>query len=239
MSATTASPVVTRSPSNRHPPVHGPSADSRHRRAPSGATSRASADGHRPDQQQLQQQYSPPTPHGRQNSTASQQQSLAGVARRDYESPNLPQVQQSARSSSRDHGYVPSSPRLRDAGERSSQQHQRSDSRGARARYSQDIARSAAVSSAAHTNGTAAHGIAPPDSSQAGSMMPRRGRTSIEMPETGNWAIQKTIGAGSMGKVKLARNMVTGEQVGYLVRRHKTSRVTCKRKANGAISCRG
>ena len=30
---------------------------------------------------------------------------------------------------------------------------------------------------------------------------------------TGQWALGKTIGAGSMGKVKLARNNETGEQV--------------------------
>jgi hypothetical protein len=31
---------------------------------------------------------------------------------------------------------------------------------------------------------------------------------------TGSWQLGKTIGAGSMGKVKLARNQETGEQVG-------------------------
>lgn len=40
---------------------------------------------------------------------------------------------------------------------------------------------------------------------------PKR-RTTISTP-TGNWALGKTIGAGSMGKVKLAKNMETGEQV--------------------------
>lgn len=40
---------------------------------------------------------------------------------------------------------------------------------------------------------------------------PRR-RTTITTP-TGQWALGKTIGAGSMGKVKLAKNMETGEQV--------------------------
>jgi serine/threonine protein kinase len=40
---------------------------------------------------------------------------------------------------------------------------------------------------------------------------PKR-RTTITTP-TGNWALGKTIGAGSMGKVKLAKNIETGEQV--------------------------
>lgn len=42
---------------------------------------------------------------------------------------------------------------------------------------------------------------------------PRR-RTNIEA-RTGNWELGKTIGAGSMGKVKLAKNKATGEQVRY------------------------
>jgi len=41
---------------------------------------------------------------------------------------------------------------------------------------------------------------------------PSRRRTTITTP-TGQWALGKTIGAGSMGKVKLAKNMETGEQV--------------------------
>lgn len=42
-------------------------------------------------------------------------------------------------------------------------------------------------------------------------MQPKR-RTTITTP-SGQWALGKTIGAGSMGKVKLAKNMETGEQV--------------------------
>lgn len=38
-------------------------------------------------------------------------------------------------------------------------------------------------------------------------------RTTITAPSTGTWALGKTIGAGSMGKVKLAKNAETGEQV--------------------------
>jgi len=39
-----------------------------------------------------------------------------------------------------------------------------------------------------------------------------RRRTTIDAT-TGHWDLGKTIGAGSMGKVKLARNKETGEQV--------------------------
>jgi hypothetical protein len=42
-------------------------------------------------------------------------------------------------------------------------------------------------------------------------MQPKR-RTMISTP-TGQWALGKTIGAGSMGKVKIAKNIETGEQV--------------------------
>ena len=38
-------------------------------------------------------------------------------------------------------------------------------------------------------------------------------RTTITAPATGTWALGKTIGAGSMGKVKLAKNTETGDQV--------------------------
>lgn len=46
---------------------------------------------------------------------------------------------------------------------------------------------------------------------------PKR-RTMITTP-TGQWALGKTIGAGSMGKVKIAKNLETGEQVGFLFSR--------------------
>jgi hypothetical protein len=42
-------------------------------------------------------------------------------------------------------------------------------------------------------------------------------RTNINAPNTGSWGLGKTIGAGSMGKVKLAKNAETGEQVRYSV----------------------
>lgn len=41
---------------------------------------------------------------------------------------------------------------------------------------------------------------------------PPKRRTTVTTP-SGQWALGKTIGAGSMGKVKLAKNMETGEQV--------------------------
>lgn len=54
-------------------------------------------------------------------------------------------------------------------------------------------------------------------------------RTTITAPSTGTWALGKTIGAGSMGKVKLAKHSETGEQVCALntVPVHMTGRGTC------------
>lgn len=46
----------------------------------------------------------------------------------------------------------------------------------------------------------------------AAATLPPRRRTTITA-STGEWALGKTIGAGSMGKVKLAKNLETGEQV--------------------------
>jgi hypothetical protein len=46
-----------------------------------------------------------------------------------------------------------------------------------------------------------------------------RSRTTIPA-QTGNWVLGKTIGAGSMGKVKLARRAEGGEQVCVYVQNH-------------------
>jgi hypothetical protein len=59
-----------------------------------------------------------------------------------------------------------------------------------------------------HATGTHATGT---HATPTAAAQPRR-RTTITTP-TGQWALGKTIGAGSMGKVKLAKNMETGEQV--------------------------
>ncbi|KAF2460866.1 hypothetical protein BDY21DRAFT_402847 [Lineolata rhizophorae] len=56
----------------------------------------------------------------------------------------------------------------------------------------------------------------------AGSGSAPRRRQTIKTP-TGEWSLGKTIGAGSMGKVKVAKNLETGEQVAVkIVPRHST-----------------
>ncbi|KAK7528678.1 uncharacterized protein IWZ02DRAFT_486702 [Phyllosticta citriasiana] len=118
-------------------------------------------------------------------SHSSQQAALANPVKRDYDQKLPPR-----RSESRDRAVT--------------QPDQRSNSHNRHARYGPD---SLAAATAA-TNGTTAEPPrhAPPTNSSG------RRRTTISA-QTGQWALGKTIGAGSMGKVKLARNLETGEQV--------------------------
>lgn len=62
------------------------------------------------------------------------------------------------------------------------------------------------------TSGETAQAPASGNHGQANAPTQPKRRTTITTP-TGNWALGKTIGAGSMGKVKLAKNIETGEQV--------------------------
>ncbi|PVI05961.1 serine/threonine protein kinase-like protein Kin1 [Periconia macrospinosa] len=126
-------------------------------------------------------------PHGR---PTPQQPNLANIARRDYEQSNVNQ-QPSRRSESRDRSAnAPSRPE---------------SSRRGHARYASD----ASTASAMPINGVAADNGRP--GTQPASQ-PKR-RTAISAPNTGQWALGKTIGQGSMGKVKLAKHTDNGEQV--------------------------
>jgi serine/threonine protein kinase KIN1/2 len=126
---------------------------------------------------------------------------LVNVARRDFEDPNLPRPQSSRRSSRdgrRNDGAVDS-------------RHGRTSSRPNSRRNSQDFS-----AASASENGTPA--LAPTTSNNpppyAGQTAPYqttgRRRTSITC-STGTWGLGKTIGQGSMGKVKLAKNLESGE----------------------------
>jgi hypothetical protein len=75
--------------------------------------------------------------------------------------------------------------------------------RRSHSRYASD----ASTASAMPINGVAA------DARPGQSQPVNKRRTTITAPSTGTWALGKTIGAGSMGKVKLAKNLETGEQV--------------------------
>ncbi|KAF2691011.1 serine/threonine protein kinase-like protein Kin1 [Lentithecium fluviatile CBS 122367] len=113
---------------------------------------------------------------------------LASVARRDFEQSNV--ASPSRRSDSRDRA-VPAPARPE-------------SSRRGHSRYASD----ASTASAMPINGVAADSARP--GTQPGQT---KRRTNINAPNTGSWGLGKTIGAGSMGKVKLAKNAETGEQV--------------------------
>ncbi|KAK5055099.1 hypothetical protein LTR84_012847 [Exophiala bonariae] len=139
-----------------------------------------------------------PTHH--QRSGSSNTNTLPHVARRDFEQSNLARQPSSSRRSSRDG--------------RGESNEGRTSSRPGSRRGSQDF--SAPVPTPSVANGTSPH---PPPSARSESdrhpaqTYPTAGRrrTSITA-QTGTWSLGKTIGQGSMGKVKLARNIETGEQ---------------------------
>ncbi|KAF2745149.1 protein kinase kin1 [Sporormia fimetaria CBS 119925] len=159
---------------------------SSHRHHPHPPTSAASDRPHRSHSTAQRDAHSTPQPHSRRPS--SQGANLANVAHRDYEQSNVAQT--SRRSSSRDRTSAPPT---------RTESHRRGHNR-----YASD----ASAASAMPINGVAA------DSSRANAAAPTtRRRTTITAPSTGTWSLGKTIGAGSMGKVKLAKHTVTGEQV--------------------------
>jgi serine/threonine protein kinase len=68
------------------------------------------------------------------------------------------------------------------------------------------------MSTAVANSGGPAPVVTPQESRHGG-----RGKSRTTIPaQTGNWVLGKTIGAGSMGKVKLARRVEGGEQVGFV-----------------------
>ncbi|EXJ71470.1 CAMK/CAMKL/KIN1 protein kinase [Cladophialophora psammophila CBS 110553] len=138
-----------------------------------------------------------------ENPPQSNPTALANVARRDFEQSNVARTTSSRRSTSRDgRGEYHSEPSA----------HGRSSSRPGSRRNSQDLTAATTVVA----NGTTSQ--PPPSttsrtethSSQTYPTIGRR-RTSITC-QTGTWSLGKTIGQGSMGKVKLAKNIESGEQ---------------------------
>ncbi|KAL8771187.1 MAG: hypothetical protein Q9209_003358 [Squamulea sp. 1 TL-2023] len=196
MSATsTAAPPLVRTSSRRQQSYSAPTNERPHRtsssatRPPttSNTTTRTTQSSDRPP-------------------SSSQQAQLANVARRDYETTNVARPPSSRRSSSRDRSYTAPPPKRTESTRESRRQsfrpsHSRNDSH---------------VSSTVHNTNpasTATPTRAPPsDGTNQGSGGAAKRRTTIPA-QTGQWSLGKTIGAGSMGKVKLAKNLETGEQV--------------------------
>ena len=148
---------------------------------------------------------------------SSQQASLAGVARRDYETTNVARPPSSRRSSSRDRSHAAPPPKRTE----STRDGRRTSGRpGGHSRNSShmDPKRTAAPggpSSSSRAPSSARTAAEPP--TQLSGTSTTRKRTEIDA-QTGKWSLGKTIGAGSMGKVKLAKNLETGEQVRFVLR---------------------
>lgn len=194
MSAAASPAALPRSPSTARRQQAYPASPDRQQYTPSRTTAPTSP------RRSLSQSQVPSPSHYRTPSGAQQGQ-LANVARRDFEQSNVARPTSSTRrSDSRDRmqgGNLPSRADSMRSGPSTSSRHGHS-------RYNSDAPTPAPA--AAMTNGTEQSGR------QSGGQQVRR-RTTIDAT-TGHWELGKTIGAGSMGKVKLARNKETGEQVG-------------------------
>jgi len=133
--------------------------------------------------------------HSRQTSNTRPIQEL--LPQKDYEASNIPDL--SKRNASRDRP-----PTTR--GSEASRPHRRGSARSNHGAPPDMPATAAAVNSGA---GPASHtAVDPPPASAKHS----RSRTTVPT-QSGKWILGKTIGAGSMGKVKLARKEDGSEQV--------------------------
>ena len=204
--ASTTSPAVVRSSSRRQPSYNAPSTDRPQRNAST-----------RQPSSQITPQPDPQPQIDTRPLSSSQQASLAGVARRDYETTNVARPPSSRRSSSHDRSYAAPPPRRSE----STRDTRRTSARpGSRSRNSSQMdakaaAAAVAPSGAAQTPSGARETT--DTAAQASGSTTTRKRTEIDA-QTGKWSLGKTIGAGSMGKVKLAKNLETGEQVSSLSR---------------------
>ena len=199
MSTSTTSPAVVRNSSRRQPSYTAPTGD-RHQRP---ASTTASQSIPPPSYTRSQSQNrGPPT---------SQQATLANIARKDNETTNLARPSSSRRSFSRDRSNVGPPPKRTD----STRDSRRSTSRPG---HSRDNSSYLSATETAVANGESAAvqtpggGRSQSDAAVPGSGGSSKRRTTISA-QTGNWSLGKTIGAGSMGKVKLAKSLETGEQV--------------------------
>ena len=193
--ASTASPSVVRSSSRRQTSYNAPPTDRPHRTASTATASNPPTTPTGPARSNSQAYARPPS--------ATQQASLAGVARRDYETTNVARAPSSHRSSSRDQNYA-APPKRTD----STRDSRRTSSRPSHVRTSSRV--SASDDPTATQTPTTNRNQS--DAGVPGSGGSAKRRTTIGA-QTGEWSLGKTIGAGSMGKVKLAKNLETGEQV--------------------------
>lgn len=203
--ASTASPPLVRSSSRRQPQTYStPAGDRPHRASSTTSKPTTTPTGLLRSHSQSQTQARP--------TSSSQQLALAGVARRDYETTSVARPQSSSRrSSSRDRSHVVPPPKRTD----STRDSRHTGSRPGHSRNSSHMPSTAAAAATAANGVTAptAAGKTQPDATPHAGGAPSKRRTTVTA-QTGQWTLGKTIGAGSMGKVKLAKNIENGEQVG-------------------------
>ena len=199
---TSAAPTAVRSPSiSSRPPGGTTELPSRRRSSTSRPTSSSNRSSSR-------SQPNEPPP-------VSSQAALAQVGKRDFETSNLVRRSSSRRSNSRD-GEDGTQRRYNVPSPTQYRERHRTNS----ARNSIEMSPTPAMTGNAATAPTQSEShSAYADRTDRGASSAHppvaRRRTSITT-STGTWALGKTIGQGSMGKVKLAKNVETGEQVSWL-----------------------
>ena len=164
-----------------------------HRHQSGSSRTAPSSAPHRPQSQSQSYKGPPASPQSGTNNSAN-------VARRDFEQSNASAPTSAPRSGSRDRAAASSQPSRTDSARNQPRQPSRSDT----GRY--------ASIDAAATQQPPTNGVVRDAGSHAIPPTGGRRRTTITT-STGTWMLGKTIGAGSMGKVKLAKNAETGEQV--------------------------
>jgi hypothetical protein len=143
---------------------------------------------------------------GRPLAQSSANGQSAATARRDFEPAGAPPVHGEGRSASRDRSgaqYPTRSDSLRTGPS------QGGGGGGSRER------RYASIDATSSHAAPPANGMAADHRGVGVNPAPRK-RTYVTC-STGTWILGKTIGQGSMGKVKLAKNQDTGEQVGFFL----------------------
>ncbi|KAL8718106.1 MAG: hypothetical protein Q9225_004728 [Loekoesia sp. 1 TL-2023] len=199
MSATsTAAPTLMRSSSRRQQSYSAPTTERPHR---------SSSNATRPPVTPNTIPRTAPQPHSSDRPPSSAQQAqLANVARRDYETTNLARPPSSRRSSSRERSYPAPPPKRTE----STRDTRRQSANPSHSRNSSQVSPAVPLANGASSATPSRAPVMDPNAQGSGGAAKRR--TTIPA-QTGQWSLGKTIGAGSMGKVKLAKNLETGEQV--------------------------
>ncbi|KZF26367.1 Pkinase-domain-containing protein [Xylona heveae TC161] len=149
--------------------------------------------------------------YGRQGTIQSQQTPLINVARRDQAVSNVAQAPSSSPHTASHEGTVPMAANPTRVDSLRNGAH--AASRAAHGRYASEGATPVAGNGSPAGPATPRTVAEAPERSIPMNAAPQPRRRTTISAQTGQWALGKTIGAGSMGKVKLARNMETGEQV--------------------------